>query len=84
VWGKEGKAQSDGFGLAKILKYHPEVLNDLQGILDDMHEVERTENRVQLESGKYKAAVRLEWDGEAKTWLLTEFEKTPESTYRTT
>jgi len=84
VWGKEGTSQSDGFGLAKILKYHPEVATDLQGILDDMHEVERTENRVQLESEKYKAAVRLEWDGEAKTWLLTAFEKIPESTDRTT
>lgn len=29
VWGKEGTAKSDGFGLAKLAKYHPEVLGNL-------------------------------------------------------
>ena len=37
--------------------------------------VKRSANRVQLESDKYKASVRLTWDEKKKTWLLTMFEK---------
>lgn len=75
VWGKEGTGKSDGFGLAKLAKYHPEVLDNLQEILDDMHVTQRTVNRVQLESDTHQAAVRLTWDNEKKNWLLTAFEK---------
>ena len=75
VWGKEGTSKSDGYGLSKLAKYHPEVLENLQEILDDMQVVKRTDNRVQLESKKYKAAVRLTWDGQRKNWLLTAFQK---------
>lgn len=75
VWGKEGTRESNGFGLAKLVKWHPEVLDDLQGVVSSLAVVERTENRVQLESDKHKAAVRLEWDKQAKHWLLTAFEK---------
>lgn len=73
VWGEEGTGSSDGYGLAKIIKYHPEVVDDLQGALDHMIEVSRTANRVQLESADHRAGVRLEWDEYAKTWLLTAF-----------
>jgi len=75
VWGNEGTGHSDGFGLAKLVKYHPEVLGNLQEVLNDMHVVSKSPNRVNLESDTHKAAVRLEWDGEKKTWLLTAFEK---------
>lgn len=75
VWGEEGSAHSDGFGLAKLAKYHPEVLFNLQEILNDMVVTKRSANRVQLESEKYKAAVRLTWNNQKKTWLLTMFEK---------
>ena len=75
VYGKEGTGHSDGYALAKLAKYHPEVLNNLQDILDDMVVTKRSENRVQLESEKYQAAVRLTWDNKNKTWLLTMFEK---------
>lgn len=75
VWGKAGTAHSDGFGLAKLSMYHLEVISNLQEILDDMVVTSRTDNRVQLESEKYQATVRLTWDNEKKTWLLTMFEK---------
>ena len=75
VWGKEGTGKSDGFGLAKLVKYHPEVLDNQQEILSDMHVTKRTENRVQLESDTHQAAVRLTWENEKKNWLLTAFEK---------
>ncbi|WP_372473025.1 hypothetical protein AB4865_09495 [Capnocytophaga sp. ARDL2] len=75
VWGKEGTGKSNGFGLAKIAKYHPEVLNNLQDILDDMVVVSRTENRIRLESKTHEAAISLEYYGENKKWLLTAYEK---------
>lgn len=75
VWGYEGTGRSDGFGLAKLVKYHPEVVSNLQGILSEMVISSRSDTRIQLESSKYKAAIRLTWDGEKKTWLLTAFEK---------
>ena len=75
VWGEEGSGKSDGFGLAKLVKYHPEVLDNLQEIIDDMEVTSRSENRVQLESKTHQAAVRLTWNKEKKNWLLTAFEK---------
>ena len=84
VWGYEGTGKSDGFGLAKLLKYHPEVVDNLQEILNDMHIVKRSENRIQLESDKYAASVRLTWNDEKKTWLLTAFQKKSSAINNTT
>lgn len=84
VWGKEGTGKSDGFGLAKLVKYHPEVLDDLQEILDDMTVVKKNANRVQLESKTHKASVRLAWDKEKKNWLLTAYEKKNSASDNTT
>ncbi|HBC29539.1 MAG TPA: hypothetical protein DC006_07860, partial [Prevotellaceae bacterium] len=75
VWGKSGTRKSDGYGLAKLVKFHPEVLDNLQGILDGMHVTKRSENRVLLENDEYQAAVRLTWNGDEKLWLLTAFKK---------
>ncbi|CCJ48973.1 Hypothetical protein BN117_1640 [Bordetella parapertussis Bpp5] len=75
VWGEEGTRRSDGYGLAKLAKWHPEVLDDLQGILSTMKVTSRTENRVNLESADHRAGVRLTWDDQAKHWLLTAFQK---------
>jgi hypothetical protein len=78
VWGKEGSSRSDGYGLAKLVKYHPEVVDDLQNILSSMIVKTRSDNRVNLESADHRAGVRLTWDGEAKKWLMTAFEKRKE------
>ena len=75
VWGEEGTGHSDGYGLSKLVKYHPEVLDNLQEILNDMRVVSSSKNRVNLESETHKAGVRLTWDGERKSWLLTAFKK---------
>lgn len=75
VWGKEGTGHSDGYGLSKLVKYHPEVLDNLQEILNDMRVVSSSKNRVNLESETHKTGVRLTWDGERKSWLLTAFKK---------
>lgn len=84
VWGKEGAGHSDGFGLAKLVKYHPEVLDNLQDILNDMQVTTRNSNRINLESTTHKATIRLEWDGNKKNWLLTAFEKENPASTKTT
>jgi len=75
VWGKEGTGDSDGYGLAKLIKYHPEVLDNLQEILDNSTIVKRGENRIKLDSPKYATTVSLNWYGADKKWLLTSYEK---------
>lgn len=75
VWGNEGSSKSDGFGLAKLQKYHPEVLENMQTVIAKMKVTNETKNRVQIEDDKYKGSVRLYWNENRKKWLLTLFEK---------
>ena len=75
VWGKEGTNKHDGFGLSKLVRWHPEVLDNLQAIVGSMKITLRSENRVQLESEIHKGAIRLQWNGQSKHWLMTAFEK---------
>jgi len=84
VWGEEGTGKSDGFGLAKLVKYHPEVVDDLQGVLDGLEVKTKSKNRVNLESENHKVAIRLDWNNQDKNWLLTAFEKNKDGAGRTT
>lgn len=76
VWGRAGNNQHDGSGLAKLISWHPEVLEDLQGFIDGLHvdPATRTERRIQLVSHNGRAGIRLDYDGNAKTWLLTAYD----------
>jgi ddrB-like ParB superfamily domain/phage-Barnase-EndoU-ColicinE5/D-RelE like nuclease1 len=82
VWGKPGRpwqSGDDGYGLAHILAKHGDEfdVNNLQKMLDDMQKKPSTEaDRVELESPRYHATVRLSWDHTAKRWLLTAFDQT--------
>ena len=70
VWG------DNKTGLAKIAKKHPEVLDDLQNIIDSMEVVKESDNRVKLESNTHFAVVSKEYKGEPREkWLLTAYEK---------
>lgn len=70
VWG------NDKAGLKKILAKHPEVTNDIQGILDDMSVVEESDNRIKLDSPTHFAVVSKEIFGTPRDkWLLTAYEK---------
>jgi len=80
IWGREGTAEKDyedGFGVAKLIKKHPEVLNDLQGFIAGLkkNEARSGKNRAVLESQDSRAAVRLDWDGKHKKWLMTAYRK---------
>ena len=57
VWRKVGTRKNDGYGLAKLVKFHPEVLDNLHGVLGCMHVTKRTENHVQLENEESQEAV---------------------------
>lgn len=63
-------------GLQKISKKHPEVLNNLQEVIDSMKVVQTSDNRIKLESKTHFADVSRKWLGEERTpWLLTAYEK---------
>ncbi|WP_257806357.1 DUF2213 domain-containing protein [Burkholderia glumae] len=75
IWGKAPGEGQEGYGLAKLVTKHPEVLHDLQGILSSMSVVQPSgKNRVRLSSATHRGVVRLSWDGESKSWLMTAFE----------
>lgn len=77
VWGKEGtpgKDYKDGYGLAKIAKKHPTIINNLQEIISRMSVSKQDRNRAILESLDHRAIVRLRWNDKIKNWLLTAYE----------
>ena len=63
-------------GLRKIAEKHPEVLDKLQDILNDMEIVSESDNRIKLESDGYYAVISKDYFGKKRdAWLLTAFEK---------
>lgn len=69
-WGNE-KA-----GLMKIARKHPEVLDNLQAILENMKVMKSSDNRIVLESDTHKAIVSKKLgDVETPNWLLSAYEK---------
>lgn len=70
VWGDKKT------GLDKILRKHPEVVGNLQSIIDSMEVVQESDNRIKLESPTHFAVVSKEYKGEPREqWLLTAYEK---------
>lgn len=70
VWGDKKT------GLDKILRKHPEVVDNLQSIIDSMEVVLESDNRIKLESPTHFAVVSKEYKGEPREqWLLTAYEK---------
>lgn len=63
-------------GLAHIIEKHPDVADNLQTLLDDMHIEQHSDNRIVLESDTHKAVVSKMKGGEiTDNWLLTAYEK---------
>jgi len=75
IWGEFDPAKPNkGGGLAKILAKHPEVVERLPEIVAGLEVTSRSGNRIRMESADHRAVVRLDYDGEDKTWLMTAFE----------
>lgn len=75
-FGDAGETKARGFGLAKIEKWHKEMLYRIQPMLDRAvpdPEHPPNENTIQLVDGRYRAVIRKNWKGSPKTWLLTAF-----------
>lgn len=71
LYGQEGKT---GYGLGHVKTEHPETIPLLESVIRDGNIVSKTKNRVILETPNHKAAVRLDWDKNEKTWLLTSYD----------
>lgn len=74
IWGEARSDESEGKGLAKIAQIHPEVLDDLQGRIEQTKIVKKSKNRIILIDEKTHAVIRLDHDGVAKHWLMTAFD----------
>lgn len=61
-------------GLAKIVEKHGEVLDSLPDLLAQMGVKSRSENRIILQSLDHKAVVRLDWNGQQQSWLLSAYQ----------
>jgi len=79
VWGEKDTPDKEGHGLAKISDKHKEVMPDLQGFISKLHvdQARSGPNRKILVSQdkQQRAAVRLDWNGETKNWLLSAYDK---------
>lgn len=77
MWGEAPSTPggNDGYGLAKIVAKHPEVLERLPELLAEMDVRSLSPNRIILESADNKAAIRLDYEGQQKTWLLSAYAK---------
>jgi hypothetical protein len=93
IWGYPGTLEKnfdDGYGLSHIIAKRDHlgqtgIVDNLQEILARLPVRQRTQNRIQLWDKEHRAAVRLDWDGQAKRWLLTLFKlDEPSSPERTT
>ncbi len=83
VWG-EATQRGSGFGLAKIERWHPEMLAELPARLAAMHKLRGNERTIILAGDDSEAVVKLDAFGSPKRWLLTAYEKVkPASAGRT-
>ena len=83
VWG-EATQRGSGYGLAKIERWHPEMLVALPARLAAMHKLRENERSIILGATDSEAVVKLDAFGSPKRWLLTAYEKVkPASAGRT-
>ena len=75
AWGEKGTGKSDGWGLSKIVEYHPEVLDKLDKLIQDLPIVKETENRYKLDNGDFFISIRKDFEGQKQNWVLTALER---------
>lgn len=85
VWGKPGNPKKNfdgGYGLAHIIAKHVDGQQDLNldhlaAVIPHMKVVSNDGRTAQLQSSSHDAAVRLNWLGKEKRWLITAYERPP-------
>jgi len=65
-----------GKGLAKIIRWHPDVLHDLQKFVSSLKVYQKHKNEIHLHGdGGKRGAVRVSWNHKSGHWLLTAYIK---------
>jgi ddrB-like ParB superfamily domain/phage-Barnase-EndoU-ColicinE5/D-RelE like nuclease1 len=81
IWGRTGDPAKDfkgGYGLAHIDAKHPDIADRLADIIPGLQKGEIQGGNRQLLVGKdHRAVVGLDWNEQAKRWLLTAYEEKP-------
>ncbi len=71
--------RAKGMGLAKLIRWHPEVMNDLQGFISSLKarpQKHKRKNEIHLSDGKDgRAGIKMIWNGETSHWLVTAYIK---------
>ena len=79
VYGKEGdpsKKYAGGYGIAHILAKHGQAAVDMvPTVIAKGKSTQKHNDRIRFNYAGYTAVVRLDFDGNQKTWLVTNFEK---------
>ena len=79
VYGKEGdpsKKYAGGYGIAHILAKHGQAAVDMiPTVIAKGKAAQKHNDRIRFNYAGYTAVVRLDFDGNQKTWLVTNFEK---------
>ena len=78
VWGEQGTSIKEGHGLVHILEKHPEIISELAKIIIECVVYKQGNDRLLIvknvgEDKNQVAAVRLDWNGNEKTWLVSAF-----------
>jgi hypothetical protein len=74
-YGKEGTSKSDGYGLAKIDKWHSGQAETIPDVLPRLPVSSESPNRFRLDDGSSVAVVNREFYREPLVWLNTIFKK---------
>ena len=76
VYGKKGE---NGYGLAHIEEKHPGIIKQIPSIIKDSEVIKQANDRIlllkKMDDGVHIAAIRLDWNGKKKTWLVTAFKE---------
>jgi hypothetical protein len=68
-----GKTGINGYGLAHIQEKHPEMIRDLSTVIENGSVIKKIDDRMYLETPDGRAIIRLDWDGNKKSWVVTAY-----------
>ncbi len=76
AWGEAGTGKSDGWGLAKIVKYHPEAVEKLEDVVKNGVYYLDQKGRPNVELNGILVGLRDNWRGEKTPyWVVSSYEK---------
>jgi hypothetical protein len=78
VWGEKAIDGKEGHGLAHIIEKHPEIFDKISMVITEGSIYTQGSDRLLIvknvgENQNQVAAIRLDWNGLQKTWLVSAF-----------